>query len=280
MACQRANPTPFLPPGFNRVTIQGRDVMVHSMLSRPLARHEDYAIVSLDPMPDNQVPFPIIRNTIRAFLDNHMEVRVACIQPSTLGQALVKFEYLFDRDRLVFNSPHHFNGTQFTFVKHNEGRNYRAVEFNRECWLMLMGFPLDYWNNASVQSANCFFGRVLAWEDDQNHLARLIVRAQVLDLERVPQFIVVTDAEGFHGHSWIVQCEVIEQQLLGALPADEEPVPDNMDDLHPIFDFFGFGQEAQPQPELAIQEEEQNNVQNNDQGQDAMAWGIWPQEPA
>lgn len=106
-----------------------------------------------------------------------MEVRVACIQPSTLGQALVKFEYLFDRDRLVFNSPHHFNDTQFTFVKHNEGRNYRAVEFNRECWLMLMGFPLDYWNNASVQSANGFFGRVLAWEDDQNHLARLIVRA-------------------------------------------------------------------------------------------------------
>lgn len=96
----------------------------------------------------------------------------------------------------------------------------------------------------------------------------------------MPQFIVVTDAEGFHGHLWTVQCEVIEQQLLGALPADEEPVPDNMDDLHPIFDFFGFGQEAQPQPELAIQEEEQNNVQNNDQGQDAMAWGIWPQEPA
>lgn len=42
---------------------------------------------------------------------------------------------------------------------------------------MLMGFPLDYWNNASIQSAIGAFGRVLAWEDDQNHLARLIVKA-------------------------------------------------------------------------------------------------------
>lgn len=120
------------------------------------------------------------------------------IQPSTLDQALVKFEYLFDRDRVVNGSPHMFNGTRLWFVRHNEGRNHRNVEFNRECcWLMLMGFPLDYWNNASLQSAIGAFGRVLAWEDDQNFLARLIVRARVIDLDRVPQFIVVTNVEGF-----------------------------------------------------------------------------------
>lgn len=141
------------------------------------------------------------RATVRAFLEDHERVRVSSIQPSSLGQALVKFEYLFDRDRLVNASPHEFNGRRFTFVKHNEGRNHHAVEFNRECWLMLLGFPLDYWNIASIQSAIGAFGRVLAWEDDQNHLARLIIRGRVIDLERVPQFILVTDAEAYHGHS-------------------------------------------------------------------------------
>lgn len=84
-------------------------------------------------------------------------------------------------------------------------------------------------------------------EDDQNHLAKLIFRAWVLDLERDPQFILVTDAEGFHANSWTVQCEVIEQLLLGALPADEEPIPDAVDEIQPVFDFFGYGQQNNQQ---------------------------------
>lgn len=140
--------------------------MVCSLLSRPLARHEDFAIVTYDPLPYHQVPFTVIRATILAFLEDHERVRVVCIQPSSLGQALVKFEYLFDRDRLVNTSPHDFNGRSFTFAKHNKGRNHRAVEFNRQCWPMLMGFPLDYWNIASIQNAIGAFSRVLAWEDD------------------------------------------------------------------------------------------------------------------
>lgn len=135
---------------------------------------------------------------------------------------------------------------------------------------MLLGFPLDYWNIASIQSAIGAFGRVLAWEDDQNHLTRLMVRARVLDLDKVPQFIIVTDAEGFHGNSWTVQCEVVEQQLLGGLPADEEPVPDNVgDDVNPVFDFFCFGQIAQAP---AFLDNAEGNVG------DDLIWGLWPEE--
>lgn len=107
--------------------------MVWVVISRPLASHEDYAIVTIEPLPDQQVPFNVLRDTVRQFLEGHEGVRVAAIQPTTSGQALVKFEYLFDRDRMVNNSPHDFNGQHFWFVRHNEGCNHHVVEFNREC---------------------------------------------------------------------------------------------------------------------------------------------------
>ena len=56
-------------------------------------------------------------------------------------------------------------------------------------------------------------------------LARLIVKARVLDLESVPQFIVLSDAEDFHGESWTVHCEVISDEVLHGLAPDEDPLP-------------------------------------------------------
>lgn len=97
----------------------------------------------------------------------------------------------------------------------------------------------------------------------------------MIDLDRVPQFIVVTDAEGFHGHLWTVQCEVIKQQLIGALPADEEPVPDLnlVDDAQPQFDFFGFGQVAPLQVvNMAEEAAAEGNVGGN------LNWALWPVE--
>jgi hypothetical protein len=35
---------------------------------------------------------------------------------------------------------------------------------------------------------------------------------------------VLTEVEGFQGESWTIQVEIVEQELLGALSADEEPV--------------------------------------------------------
>ena len=55
---------------------------------------------------------------------------------------------------------------------------------------------------------------------------------------------MVTDAEDQRGLFWTVQCEVIQQHLLGAQPGDEDPALDNapQDGMQPPFNFFGFGQ--------------------------------------
>jgi hypothetical protein len=65
---------------------------------------------------------------------------------------------------------------------------------------------------------------MLMWENDNDHLTRLMVQARVTDLHDVPQYLVVTKSDGFQGESLTVQVEIVEQEMLEALPADEEPV--------------------------------------------------------
>lgn len=159
-----------------------------------------------------------------------MRLEIVNIQPCHLGQAFVRFSFIHDCDNMIRNSRHAFDDINVSFVKHNHGRNWRSVQFNRDCWLMLMGFPVDFWEQEYLDQAICNFGKVVSWEKDMSKLARLIVKARVLDLESVPQFIVISDAEDFQGESWTVQCEVISDDLLGGLAPDEDPIPD-MDNM-------------------------------------------------
>ena len=96
-----------------------------------------------------------------------------------------------------------------SFVEHNKGLNWRAVKFNRECWMLLLGYPPDYREDDFVVNTISSFGRVISWVNDACHLSRILVRAQVIDYESIPQFLVITEGEGFQGESWTVQCEIL-----------------------------------------------------------------------
>lgn len=104
---------------------------------------------------------------------------------------------------------------------------------------MLLDFPLDYWAQRHVESAIAPFGRLTFWEEDRRHLSHMLVRARVIDLIDVPQFIVLTNGEGFQGFSWTIQVEIIQQEIMGAMPQDEDPVPpgNNVNGIV-TFDFF------------------------------------------
>jgi len=225
MAYQRADPGPFVPRGLNPIQVQGRKPMEWVVLMKPRAKNQNLAIISIEPMPAHQVTFQAIRNVVTDFLENVLRVEFTDMQPTHLGQAYIRFRNVLDKDRLIHEGPFLFGDVTITFVDHNRGRNWRAVNFNRECWLMLLGFLPDYREDEFVVNTSSSFGRVLSWVDDSRHLARLIVKARVIDYESVPQFIVLTEGEGFQGESWTLQCEILQGQLLGGLPQDEDPAP-------------------------------------------------------
>jgi hypothetical protein len=51
-----------------------------------------------------------------------------------------------------------------------------------------------------------------------HNVNRTMLRVRVTSLEEVPQFIVFSEANGFLGDSWTVQCEIIQQNFLGVNP--------------------------------------------------------------
>lgn len=85
------------------------------------------------------------------------------------------------------------------------------------------------------------FARTINWYGDPDYLTRLIVRARVVDLESIPHFSAFSNSSGYDGQSWTVQCEILQDELLGIDPPDEEPVPLPLEDGPPLFDFFGLG---------------------------------------
>jgi hypothetical protein len=101
--------------------------MVRAVVCHPQGTHEDYAIVSITPLPTNAIQFGAVQEVIHEFLEHHKRVLVREIQPSHLGQALVRFVGVYDRDDLVINSPHVYGDVQIHLVKHNEGRNWIAL---------------------------------------------------------------------------------------------------------------------------------------------------------
>ncbi|WVZ78796.1 hypothetical protein U9M48_026449 [Paspalum notatum var. saurae] len=205
MVFRRVDPEPFIPHGMDWQDVPHR-VQAQRVLSfREQPRNEDLAIVNFHSLPAHQVPFGNVRELVREFLVDFMGVRIREILPYPLGQAFVRFERVYDRDSFVQHSPLPFGDVNLTFSRHDDGWNHRAVLFNRECWLLILNLPADYWK--------------------QEHIERIV------------------GPFGHLGDSWTLQCEILQHRLLENMPADEDfpPSPDRFGPNRP-FDFFGFGQ--------------------------------------
>lgn len=98
---------------------------------------------------------------------------------------------------------------QLSFVRHNQGRNWRRAYFNREVALLLLGVHINYLHDEYMADIIKPFGRMINWMGDDRYLGRVFVRARVTDLESIPQFIPFTDNEAHEGDSWTIQCEVL-----------------------------------------------------------------------
>ena len=94
-----------------------------------------------------------------------------------------------------------------------------------------------------------------SWEEDPTHLARITVKARVVDFSEIPLFIVCSEGESFEGESWTCQCEILQATLLGGGPPDEDEPPNGPDDIQPnLFEFFGFGQPGPAQQGLLVKQ--------------------------
>jgi hypothetical protein len=216
--------------------VEGRQKFARVVTDRAVPANEDLAIVSITNLPAGEIPFTDIRAAILDLVEGRYELRVTDIQrcPLGRGQAYIRLSRASDRDSLVHHSPHLFHGLSIDFVNHDRGPNARRVLFNRECWLMLIGYPVDDHSLEDIKNAIKSFGRLILWQKD-NVLGRIIIKARVTDLVDVPHYLILSEGEDFEGISYTVQCEIIQQNLLGGQLPDEDIPPGGFDDDEFVF---------------------------------------------
>jgi phage-related baseplate assembly protein len=95
--------------------------------------HEDWAIINIHSLPDHEVLFLAVRDMVREYLVDHRRLGIRDIQCSHLGQVLVQFQSVLDRDNLVLLGPQQYLDATFTALRHNDAWNHHALFFNREC---------------------------------------------------------------------------------------------------------------------------------------------------
>ena len=196
--------------------------------------HEQNAIANIFHLPPGPVPFLNIHGVLVDFFNNEFGVHFRDIQDCPFGSAYVQFHHVSDRDRLIAASPIPFQDVHVSFVKHNEGDNWRRTQFNNECWVMLVGPPLDHWHTEDLNAIFADIGKVLLWERDPDQKGRIIAKIRVTDLVDIPKSVRFTIGDLVEIESWTFSVEVLQSHLLGGGPPEEDPLPDDNVDPHPV----------------------------------------------
>jgi hypothetical protein len=109
----------------------------------PVRHHEQYAIFELEPEPAPTQVMGLLHK-VSAFLEHDFGIRVMSSFPSPLGLGLFQLEDVVRCENLLDASPINFGQWVVTVRKHDEAHNFRTYNYIRECWVMFLGFPLDY----------------------------------------------------------------------------------------------------------------------------------------
>jgi hypothetical protein len=189
MAYRFVDPTPFMPEWGQRVMVPGHPVMHCVITGRIQRRNNDVAIAFIHPLPQNQMDFDVIHDTLAEFLNVQMCMPYQAIQPCPFGQAYVTFSHMSHRDYLINSGPLQFGNFHVSFIAHDRAWNNRTAVYTHEVWLLLIGLNLDLWSYSLVDKAVSQFGKLIVWEEDHNHMGRTLVKARVTGLDAIPWFL-------------------------------------------------------------------------------------------
>jgi hypothetical protein len=229
------DPSPFIPGHFEILEVPHRPQQCRYHVATPAsAKHEDLAIATITPGPPANQLFTATRLFLTAFIEEELRFTLDITQRCPLGSAYVRVGSISDRDWLVSNSPHQFQGREISFVEHNRGLNHRSFSYNRECWIVLLAFPSDYWEDEHIRGAVKDFGALISWDKEISSYGALVAKIRVVDLHHIPHSCVISTGNECAAESWSVPVFILSQKLLGALPADEDQPPADGSTPHPM----------------------------------------------
>ncbi|TVU13907.1 hypothetical protein EJB05_37343, partial [Eragrostis curvula] len=233
MANIPVDPRPHAPRG---IAVREKDpnrppLRARAFLGRALERrNEDLAIAVLEPQVA-KIDFVPMARELRRFLASEFNLINLEFFQCPIGAAFVRFNSCVRRQSMIDRGVIPFGPYHLSFVKHDEGDNYQAVDVDHEVWLQLLCYPLDARSFPAVARAVCSFATLTHLHESDNP-SRVIVRVLVRAEADVPDDITVTAGEGPSMRSWTVPMDILSGHFV-QVPADEDELPPE-GPLHPI----------------------------------------------
>ncbi|KAM0890836.1 hypothetical protein ACQ4PT_026776 [Festuca glaucescens] len=235
---------PVLPfcflPGPVTIEPSPEDRLQRSLLivGDPPLQHEEYAIIVVIPELDDIDKEEALAEVCTILNRDHNAPVTGRVY--SIGIGLVRFESAAIRDHLIETGPHTMDRDEihmFSVVRHDEGLNMRSPVFEREAWVLMLNFPLDYQTNYYVNKAVSLFGKIELWHNPRLDMTRVLVKVLIKSLRLVPFSLVVTRGAnqfGVLGRSWSVPIYVLHGRTVNPqLIGNEDQVPPMNASPHP-----------------------------------------------
>lgn len=233
MANVPIDPRPHLPAGFTwKVRVAPREPKRMMVFLGPssVKRNENLAIACLNP-PVNKIDFyPMAQALLRTLRVDH-HARQAEVEQCPFGDAYARFNCPLER-ACFLNAPLlHFGQYSIIFIKLDQASNARAIDMDREAWIMLLVYPNDYREDHEIDKSISGFA-ILKHIHCSSNAARVVVKVLVNKKDDIPDEIVVSPGESPRAQSWTVAVFILHAQDVDVQAAEDALPPKGP--LHPI----------------------------------------------
>jgi hypothetical protein len=121
---------------------------------------------------------------------HQLNVRFFTLHPHGIG--IFRLRNACQCDALLALNPHFIGHREVTFYPHDEASlNFRRMSFTRKCWIMLLGYPLDFKDATTLVKVCTPFARVLHWNSKATSMSSVLLKVLVADLLEVPRDVVI-----------------------------------------------------------------------------------------
>jgi hypothetical protein len=145
----------------------------------PPLQHEEYAIIMVDPMIEDINKEEVLAEVCTILERDHNAPVTGWVY--SIGVGLVRFASPAIRDQLIASGPHVMDDEEhvFSVIRHDEGFNVRSPVFEREAWVLMLNFPLDYQTNYYVNKAVSLFGRLDLCHNPRADMTKVLVKVLI-----------------------------------------------------------------------------------------------------
>ncbi|KAM0881793.1 hypothetical protein ACQ4PT_032716 [Festuca glaucescens] len=201
----------------------------------PTRHHESWAIAQVLPRPVGDEIDHVLQQVAQHIIED-LEFQVISFAESAVGLGLFRMVDSVIRDLLVATPQIPFgNGRTLSFVRHDEGSNFRATTYTSLGWIMMLNLPMDYHNEDFLHETIGKLGKMRGWFREDPSPTRTLIRCAYAGARDVPRSIVVREPQRFGGTvvSWTVPVYILLTDQADLLPGDESPVSHN-GNPHPL----------------------------------------------